>query len=597
MSNANRPWGPSHNLNLPAGLGRAGGGGYWWGITFGTWLIAFGFLGVMLGGSSSATVVLLTVVMTASAAGVGLGEAHHGKRFASGRWVLFTSAAIASALGGFFLPALAYAGGYFGWRWHMQQQIAAPPPAKPPKRAQRRSAPTAAASSAAPMPLPSISGAYFGVNSHGGVVSASARGAACVVGPQGSGKSQACILPSTAFAPGPCVSVTVKLDALVDSQAARSLRGRCWLFDPSGSAEHTPAGVIPLRWDPLCDVTDWDAARRVAARLTAPARTGEGAQQGDHWAARAETWLAVLLFAAKLSSGADDIKGLARWCINPSRAGTDAEAALIVAREDGIEGADIAAALLDSLLAVPDKERESIASTLARIMDFANSSAFLRSGTAPNFDPATFVRSNDTVYLTSPVDQQETLAPVLSALMDSIRFAQYARHRKVELGLETQSAPLTWVLDECANINSVPKLPSLISEAGGQGLHIVAAFQDLSQARARWGKAADGFLTLFPDKLILPGVNDKPTTDMLSAMSGEYDRMTVGISEPGRSRTGLGPANISEPGYNYHSTRTPVLSTADISGLPPGSGLHWSPRGWELITQTPWWQQRSLYGL
>ena len=104
-------------------------------------------------------------------------------------------------------------------------------------------------------------------------------------------------------------------------------------------------------------------------------------------------------------------------------------------------------------------------------------------------------------------------------------------------------------------------------------------------------------MTLFPDKLILPGVNDKPTTDMLSAMSGEYDRMTVGVSEPGRSRTGWGPASKSEPGYSYSTQRTPVLMTADISGLPPGQGLHWSPRGWELITLNPWWQQRSLYGL
>ena len=590
MSNANRPWGPSHNAALPGGmqLGTRGGGRYWWGIATGAWL-AVPVLIDQTGGWNFALTVLLLFMVTAAAA-LGVGEARRGKPFASGRWVLFSAATLASAAAG-FLPAGAYCAGYYGWRSYARRQHR---PAKPPKRAQRRSAAASSPSSAGPPPLPAVPGAYFGVNNHGGVVSASARGAACVVGPQGSGKTHGVVLPSTVFSPSACVSVTVKMDVLVASQPARSLRGRCWLFDPSGSSGTTPAGVIPLRWNPLCDVTDWDAARRVAARLTAPARTGTG---GDHWTGRAETWLSVLLFAAKLSSDAEDIKALARWCINPTRAGPDAEAALIVAQEDGIEGADIAAALLDSLLSVPDKERESIASTLSRIMDFANSSAFLRSGTSPNFDPAAFVRSNDTVYLTSPVDQQEMLAPVLSALMDSIRFAQYARHQQVELGRETQTAPVTWVLDEAANINAVPTLPALISEAGGQGLHIVAAFQDLTQARARWGKAADGFLTLFPDKLILPGVNDKPTTDMLSAMSGEYDRMTVGVSEPGRSRTGWGPASKSEPGYSYSTQRTPVLTTADISGLPPGQGLHWSPRGWELITLNPWWQQRSLYGL
>lgn len=66
---------------------------------------------------------------------------------------------------------------------------------------------------------------------------------------------------------------------------------------------------------------------------------------------------------------------------------------------------------------------------------------------------------------------------------------------------------MTFVLDEVANTAPIP-LPNVASEAGGQGLHLVVGFQDLSQARTRWGQAADGFLTLFPEKLILSGMND-----------------------------------------------------------------------------------------
>lgn len=206
-----------------------------------------------------------------------------------------------------------------------------------------------------------------------------------------------------------------------------------------------------------------------------------------------------------------------------------------------------------------------------------------------------FVRSTDTVYITATVDRQRAYTPLIAGFLESIRLAQYHRRQAVDLGHETQNAPVTFMLDEAANTAPIP-LPNVVSEAGGQGLHLVVAFQDLSQARARWGRAADGFLTLFPEKLILSGMADRDTADMLSKMSGEYDRMTIGVSMPGRTR-GRGGTSQSEPGYTYNTTRTPVLSVADITGIPPGRGLYWGPHGWELLTLNPWWQQRSVYGV
>ena len=75
--------------------------------------------------------------------------------------------------------------------------------------------------------------------------------------------------------------------------------------------------------------------------------------------------------------------------MNPTGAGPECEAILIVAGQDGDDGARIAATLLDSLLNVPDRERESIASTLGRIMNIYTSTAALRSGVNPNFSMCT----------------------------------------------------------------------------------------------------------------------------------------------------------------------------------------------------------------
>lgn len=624
MPNQQPMWGPHHQQGLPGGIQMGKGGGYWWGIMFGTAGAALSLLGNGYRGTSSAAVLL--VIMVVAAAAVGVGESRNGKAFASGRWVLFTLATLFASTA-YWLPPLAYVAGYYGYRQYATEAIrtskraaAGTPPAMPDKpqkgsaarESKRDGLPLVAdrytttgtqglAPARAPQPagVPVVSGGYFGIDATGATVAASARGAALVIGPPESGKTQNVIMPSVAYAPAAVVSTSMKAEVLAATHVARSLRGKCWLFDPGGSV--VPAGVIGLRWNPLCDVTDWDAARSVAARLSGPSRSGAGATHGaDHWLDRAETWLAVLLYAARLSAPDGDIEALARWCMNPTAAGPECEATLIVAEQDGLEGASIAASLLDSLLSIPDRERESIASTLSRVMNIYTSSAALRSGVNPNFDVHQFVRSNDTVYITAPVDRQRDYAPLIAGFLESIRLAQYHRRQAVDLGQETQAAPVTFVLDEAANTAPIP-LPNVVSEAGGQGLHLVVAFQDLSQARARWGQAAEGFLTLFPEKLILPGMNDRATADMLSKMSGEYDRMTIGVNQPGKTFGHSGAthfnASSSQPGYSYHTTRTPVLTVADITGIPAGHGLHWSARGWDLLTLNPWWQQRQHLGL
>ena len=94
---------------MPGGIQLRNGGGYWWGITSGCWLAFFAFLGMNSGTGPAASpvlVILVILVMTMAAAAVGWGEAQHGKRFASGRWVLFASATVASSAA-YFLPAMA----------------------------------------------------------------------------------------------------------------------------------------------------------------------------------------------------------------------------------------------------------------------------------------------------------------------------------------------------------------------------------------------------------------------------------------------------------------------------------------------------------
>ncbi len=152
--------------------------------------------------------------------------------------------------------------------------------------------------------------------------------------------------------------------------------------------------------------------------------------------------------------------------------------------------------------------------------------------------------STDTIYITAPAHKQALCAPLVVGLLEQIRHATYEEARRNGAA----GPPLFFCLDEVANIAPIHDLPALVSEAGGQRLHVMACLQDLSQARNRWGEAAaDGFLSLFQTKLILTGIADSRTLEAISLALGEYDRKLVSYTL-GRSRSELlrAPSNHRE---------------------------------------------------
>ena len=130
---------------------------------------------------------------------------------------------------------------------------------------------------------------------------------------------------------------------------------------------------------------------------------------------------------------------------------------------------------------------------------------------------------------------------------------------------------MLFALDEVANIAPLAELPAIASEGGGQGLTLLAAFQDLSQARARWGQAADGFLTLFGDQA--DPARGSPTAETIEAISlalGEYDRQIISTTHAPAGHL-FGVANSSQ---TISTQRQRVLSPGEIANIPAGHALH-----------------------
>ena len=400
--------------------------------------------------------------------------------------------------------------------------------------------------------------------------SASSEAAVLVLAPPRAGKTTGIIIPSVLAAPAAVVVTSTKRDVLDATVLARTIRGTCWLFDPSGH-ETIPPGVQRVRWSPIASATTWDSARLVARSMIgasiSTARSTDTSGSGAHFADKASDLLAPLLYAARQASyTAGDV---ADWLYTQDLA----TAAHIL---DGLEhdethsaGARIGNTTLASILNLDERERSGVWSTAQRVMSAYQSTAARELATEVNFDPATFAAGADTLYVTASDEIQAQNTPIVVGLLTAIKEAVYNAHR-----FGQQPWPLTMLLDETANIAPIEDLPRWLSTAGGNGLHLVIVLQDLSQAALRWGRdVASGLLTLCNTKIVLGGIGDLNTLRSLSAVIGTYDRQvaTQSTSQP-RKQFGMRRPAVTVS-QSISTVRTPILSESQIAQLPQGTIL------------------------
>jgi type IV secretory pathway TraG/TraD family ATPase VirD4 len=423
----------------------------------------------------------------------------------------------------------------------------------------------------------SSGGIFLGLTAdHREWIAADPEVAILVLGPPRSGKTSAVVIPSVLSAPGAVVSTSTKLDVFEATAAHRSQSGQVWVFDPSGIGV-VPPGARRLRWSPITPGRSWDDTLTTAAAMVDAAKLGSGGD-ADYWNERAGAMLAALLHAAVIDRRS--IADVRRWVLRH-----DADRPLVILQS---HRAELAAEILQGLGRAGERAVSSVFATAASVLAAYNADAALAACDQPNFDVHAFAASTDTVYITAPGHLQARLAPIVVGLLEEIRSAAYARARR---------PPVFWALDELANIAPLKTLPAVVSEGGGQGLQTMACFQDLSQARARWGPAADGFLSLFGIKVVFAGIGDTATLRALSTSIGTWDRPQVAVTEAwGRSKTwgeGLLPSSVSRSrggSVTMTTQREARLTEGDIANIPAGHALVVRPRRWKLITAERWFE-------
>jgi type IV secretory pathway TraG/TraD family ATPase VirD4 len=195
------------------------------------------------------------------------------------------------------------------------------------------------------------------------------------------------------------------------------------------------------------------------------------------------------------------------------------------------------------------------------------------------FNPAEFVRERGTLYLVGDPEDQRSVAPLVTMLVDAIMAE--ARRRAATLPGGRLDPPVGFFLDEATQIAPLASLPSAISDGRGIGLPIVVVVQTWARPGEVWGEA--GAKTIWQNavaKVIFGGVTDTDELERLSRLCGEYEEPVVNRS---RSAGGWGETHSSQ--------RRRRMSPDEIRELPPGQALVMYRGMRPVITHlTPYWE-------
>lgn len=366
----------------------------------------------------------------------------------------------------------------------------------------------------------------------GRTVAAERRRSVLVVAPTQAGKTTCLVMPTVARWRGPLVVASTKTDVLRQTHRHReAVGGGAAVFDPTGVVDQA-GEIATARWSPLISAATYVDAERTARRLLkAAAGDSPDINGGKFWENTAGKLLAPLLFAAANTAG--DLGTIGYWL--DTKETVEVDQILQQLRDQDARNAWTASTGRES------KTRDSAYASCESLMSAFTAPGVREATTltdgAPHINPSRILDEHQTVYLIGSADDQDVLAPLFIALVQSI--VREAQRRYTVTGMPLDP-PLMLMLDEAAHIAPLPQLPVLAATGAGQGIQIVSVWQDLAQIEDRYGRRARTVVNNHTARVYMPGSADHETLDQVSKTLGDHqvDRDSLSIDEAGRrSRT------------------------------------------------------------
>jgi type IV secretion system protein VirD4 len=356
-----------------------------------------------------------------------------------------------------------------------------------------------------------------------GALATEHRHSVLVVGPTQSGKTSALAIPAILDWEGPVVATSVKDDLAATTLRWRAGGGPCWVFDPT----NTVASTFRARWSPLTECQSWTGAQKMASWLVEATPARSGVADAAFWYAAAAKQLAPLLLAAHL--GQTGMADVVRW----TNTGDFVEPQMML--ETFGEGD--AAVALAACAGRDERIRSSVATTLETVLAPFEDPVVSEATAESDFVPDDLLRRRGTLYLCGPSHEQHRIQALFAALVSTV--VAEAVSGAGQAGRPLVS-PLLLVLDEAANIAPIRDLDTLAATGAGLGIQLVTVCQDLSQLSTRYGpERSRTIANNHRAKLLLSGVSDLVTLDLISGLAGEratsQETVTHDLRDGGRT--------------------------------------------------------------
>ena len=410
-----------------------------------------------------------------------------------------------------------------------------------------------------------------------------------VIGMTGAGKTSDVLAMACVNAPGALVTTSTKADVLDVIAEARGKKGLVWVFDPLGRS----GWPEEMYWNPVAGCDDGRQALAMGTAFLAGAGVDESVRNGGFFAESAAGVVTYLLHAAALDGRV--ISDVLDWAVSLDN-GAELPQDLI-AGSDNPKAEKLWPGFLRSLATGAPETVSSTRMTLQQAIKPMALASVLKWVTPParsdadedapaeeprRFDPATFVRSKDTLVLLSDSSANLNVSPLTTMLFQSVVDAakDYAATRPTG----RIDPPLRIVADEVANVAPMPKLPDLASDARGHGLQLLIGLQSLTQAVTRWGEEpARTLLTNCAVELVMGGLSDTATLERYSQLVGQVEVEEVQLS----FQEGAG----SPVSSSLQRHERPAMRPAEIRQIPRHQALM-IYRGMPaaMIVTTPWWE-------
>jgi type IV secretion system protein VirD4 len=183
-----------------------------------------------------------------------------------------------------------------------------------------------------------------------------------------------------------------------------------------------------------------------------------------------------------------------------------------------IDAADAARGLI-AIWEMEDRTRSSVYATAQTVVWPWAEPGVAASSRGPSVDLDWLLSDANTVYLSSPIEDQRRLAPAFGGLLNDLIAQAY---RRVAATGRPLDPPLLVVIDEAGN-TPLRSLPEYASTLAGIGVLLVTIWQSLAQIEATYGREADTILTNHLTKLFYAGLSDPASLRYVAQVLGDAE--------------------------------------------------------------------------